>query len=167
LAVLWISTPTDDGDRVVEILPRDTVVLKGLIRDTVWFIFFSGLGLGKLQNVIVQLFDSISSHNTISVHTENVWAVELTINWTVSNEVSHDLLLRSITITFTDEVGALYLGVWLTLRIVAARVTFGLSLVWGALFGDEISIFSEETMEVWPSSVTTLVHIVTHHEVLW
>jgi hypothetical protein len=96
-----------------------------------------------------------------------MWAVKLTIYWTVSNEVSHDFLLRSVTIAFTDEVGAINLGVWFTFSIVAARVTFGSALVWGALFGDEISIFTEETMEVWPSSVTTLVHIVTHHEVLW
>jgi len=53
-----------------------------------------------------------------------------------------------------------------TVGVVATGVTFSLSLVWSTVFCDEIAVFSKETMEVWPSSITTFVHIVACHQIL-
>lgn len=50
--------------------------------------------------------------------------------------------------------------------VVRAFVSLGLSLVWSAFFCNQVAVFSEETMEEWPSTITTFIHIVTSHHKL-
>ena len=55
---------------------------------------------------------------------------------------------------------------WCALLVVRAFVSFGLSLVWSAFFGNQVSVFGEETVEEWPAAVAALVHIVARHQIL-
>lgn len=55
---------------------------------------------------------------------------------------------------------------WLTFLIIGAFVALGLAKVWCTVLRDQVSVLTEETMEERPTTITTLVHIVTGHKML-
>jgi len=115
------------------------------------------------KHFLVKLFHAINGHDTTFVHGEGMRTVQLTVDWAVPHYLFHHFFLCSISITFSDEVGALNLRMWFALGVIIAVVSFGLSLVRSTVIGDHVTVFTEESMEVWPSSITALVHIVAHH----
>jgi len=92
--------------------------------------------------------------------------LHLTIDGTVSNDLLHHFLFRGVTVTLTNKVGVLDLGVWLTILIVRAFIALSFTNVWSTFLGYHVAVLLHETMEEWPTTVTTLVHIVAGHEVL-
>jgi len=93
--------------------------------------------------------------------------LKLTIDDTISNNFLHYFLLTGISISFTNEFCLLDLWMWSTTLVVCASISLGLSFVWSAFLSYEISILSHETMEEWPSTITSFVHVITSHEILW
>ena len=55
---------------------------------------------------------------------------------------------------------------WLTLFVVGALVTLSFADIRSTFLGDKVSILGKESMEEWPATVATLVHVVAGHEVL-
>jgi hypothetical protein len=98
---------------------------------------------------------------------EDMWGIELSINHTVSNNLLHHFLFRSVTVALSDKSSFFNFRMWSTFGIVGAFVSLGLSLVWSAFFGNQVTVFSKETVEEWPSTITTFVHIVACHHELW
>lgn len=98
---------------------------------------------------------------------ENVRCLELSIDDTVSHKFFHHLFLSRVTITLSYEIGVVDFGMRLTFRIVFTSVTLCFGHVWGTVISNKVSILSKESMEEWPTTITTFIHVVTCHELLW
>jgi len=117
--------------------------------------------------VVMKLFYSLCSQYTFCVSVENVRSLELSIYNTISSNFFHYLCFTRTTVSLTNERGLGDLGVRLAVLVVATSVALGLSEIRSALISDHVSVFSEEAVEEWPSTVASLVHIVASHKVLW
>lgn len=92
--------------------------------------------------------------------------MHLSIHSTVSHDFLHHLLLSCVTIALSNEISVLDLGVWFTLLVVSTFVALSLAQIRCTVLGDQVCVLSEETMEERPTTITSLVHIVTGHEML-
>ena len=55
---------------------------------------------------------------------------------------------------------------WLTFFVVGTLVSLSFADIRSAVLSDKVAILGEESMEEWPATVATLVHVVAGHEVL-
>ena len=55
---------------------------------------------------------------------------------------------------------------WLTFFVVGALVALSFADIRSTFLRDQVTILGEETMEEWPATVATFVHVVASHEVL-
>jgi len=163
----WISAPTYNNHGVVQVLPRYSIILEVMVGDFILLFFFIGPSLCKTMELLMQLLDAIRGQNTLSVHTEDVRSLKLAIDDTVSHNFLHHFLLRRVTVAFANEISALDLSEGLAFRVVAALVALSYSFIRSAFFGDEMALLTKVSMEEWPASITTFVHIVASHEELW
>lgn len=147
---------------MIQVLPRDAIAFQVLISD----FNLSSLGQALALDFLVESFDTSRGEYTFLIEGEDSWCLHFAIDGAISNNFLHHLLLSGVTVTFTNEVGILDLGVSLALLVVRAFVSLGLTNVWSAVLGNKIAIFSKETVEERPATVTALVHIVASHEVL-
>jgi len=176
---------------VIQILPFDTIFSKRFVCNifghvdcrsflgtsgfswlsTFWFIgrFVSlGSDLSKRKGLFVKFLDSIGCKHTFGVHMENMWSIKLTINHSISCNFLHHFLLRRVTITLTYKSSFFDFGMGCALGIVWTFVSLGLSSVWSAFFSNHVSVFSKETVEEWPATITAFIHVVAcHHELGW
>ena len=154
---------------VLGLLPVVLEVLVGL--DQVVVVIASN-GLGEHLHegclvLVLQADQAFFAENTFLVQAEHRWSLEIAVDWAISQNLLHHFFLGSGTPSSANEIGLLNLGNWLALLIVSTFVTLSFALVGSALFGDQVSVFGEEHIEVWPSSIAALVHIITGHEELW
>ena len=56
---------------------------------------------------------------------------------------------------------------WFTFFVLCTSFTFGFSKIRSACLINQMAVFSEISMEERPSTITSLVHIVACHKVLW
>lgn len=152
---------------MIQVLPRDSVVAKVLVSD----VLLLAISLCKslclfVLDVLVEGFDSSRGEHTFLIEGEDSWCLHLTVYSSVSDDFLHHLFLGGVTITFTNEISARYLRVRLTFLIIRAFVALGLTHIRCTVLGDKVSVLSEESVEEWPSTIATLIHIVTRHQVL-
>ena len=87
---LWVHTPPENDNRMIQILPRNTIALQSLVTNVLRLI---GLRQSVSMHLLVQLLDTSSSENTIVVHREYAWRLHLTIDGAVSHDFFHHFLL--------------------------------------------------------------------------
>lgn len=114
----------------------------------------------------MELFEAILGENSLGVHTEDVRALHFSVDRSVHHDFLHHFLLAGVAITFSDKVSVLDPGVRLTSSILTASGSLGVTEVRSAFFGDEVSVFGEESVEEGPASIAALIHVVASHEVL-
>jgi len=114
----------------------------------------------------VKIFDTRGSEDTLLIKRENSRSLHLSVNGTVSNDLFHHFLFCAITVAFSNEIGVLDFRMWLTMFIVGAFITLGLTNIWCTILCHHIAILLHKSMEEWPATIATFIHIIAGHEVL-
>ena len=128
------------------------------------------LGLGqfsKLFELPFNVFDSFFGYDSTLVGRKVFVSLELNWYWTVSENVLHHLLLGNLSVTTSNKVSIHDLCFRSTVFIWAARMTFSLSVIRGALLRYHVSMFHEVRVKVRPSSLTSLNKEITVEDLLW
>jgi len=108
----------------------------------------------------------VVGEDTLLIEREDSWDIEFSVNDTVSKNLLHHFLLTGLSVSTTNEVTLLNSTNWFALGVLSTLLSFSLTEVWGTSLINQMSVFSQISMEERPSTITTLIHIIACHKIL-
>jgi hypothetical protein len=108
----------------------------------------------------------VVGEDTLLIEREDSWDIEFSVNDTVSKNLLHHFLLTGLSVSTTNEVTLLNSTYWFALRVLSTLLSFSLTEVWGTSLINQMSVFSQISMEERPSTITALIHIIACHKIL-
>ena len=120
------------------------------------------------HDVFLTLFVNVNkaffAENTFLVNTEHARCLEVSIDWSISEDFLHHFFLGRVSPATANEIRFFDLGNWFALLIILAIVTLGLVNVRSTVLADQVAVLRHENVEVWPSAVASFIHIIASHQ---
>jgi len=158
---------------VVQCLPLDATVVQGNLRGTcsilVLFRQQSLRGVAQLRelnHLAVQVLHAVAGHDAARVHVTVRGEIDFAFDGAGMHDLLHHSFLGGGTVAAANEFDVLHLGDRLALGVLTAVVALRDAEVRSTLLVNHVSVFEEEAVELGPTAIAALSHVVARHHLL-